>query len=59
MMPAERPAQAILRLKKFEATARRIGQEIEHRGLSEEEVLAQLEDTQQQVYEDRYGTSQS
>src|SRR5215204_6346213 len=36
------------RLKRFEATARRIGQEIERRGLSEEEVLAQLEETQQQ-----------
>lgn len=45
------------RLKKFEATARRIGQEIERRGLSEEEVLAQLEDTQQHTYEEKYGNS--
>lgn len=46
------------RLKKFEAAARRIGQEIERRGLSEEEALAQLKDTQQQTYEDQYGSSQ-
>lgn len=47
------------RLKKFEAAARHAGQEFERLGLSEEEVLAQLEDTQQQTYEERYGTSQS
>jgi prevent-host-death family protein len=47
------------RLQKFEATARRIGQAIERSGLSEEEVLAQLEETQQQSYEEQYGSSQS
>lgn len=46
------------RLKKYEDTARRIGQEIERHGLSEEEVLAQLEETQQQTYEDRYGSTE-
>lgn len=46
------------RLKKLEDTARRIGQEIERRGLSEEDVLAQLEETQQQTYDDRYGSTQ-
>jgi prevent-host-death family protein len=43
------------RLKKLEASARWIGQEMERRGLSEEQVLAQLEETQQQLYEERYG----
>lgn len=43
------------RLKHFEETARRIGQEIERQGLSEEEVLAQLEQTQQELYDERYG----
>lgn len=47
------------RLKKFEASARRIGQEIERRGLSEEDVLAQLDATQQQVYKDQYGSSRA
>jgi hypothetical protein len=46
------------RLRRFEITARSIGQEIERRGLSEEEVLAKLEETQQQSYDDQYGSSQ-
>jgi prevent-host-death family protein len=45
------------RLKKFEASARRIGQEIERRGLSEDEALAQLEETKQEVYDEHYGSS--
>ena len=45
------------RLKKFEATARRIGQAIERQGLSEEEVMAQLEETKQEVYDENYGSS--
>ena len=45
------------RLKKFEATARRIGQAIERQGLSEEEVMAQLEETKQEVYDEHYGSS--
>ena len=47
------------RLKKFEAATRRIGQEIERSGLSEEDVLAHLEEIQQQTYDDQYGGSQS
>ena len=47
------------RLKKFEATARWIGEEIERSGLSEEQVLSQLEETQRQVYEERYGNRPS
>jgi prevent-host-death family protein len=45
------------RLKKFEASARRIGQEFERLGLSEEDVMAQLEETKQEVYDERYGSS--
>jgi prevent-host-death family protein len=45
------------RLKKFEAAARWIGQEIERSGLSEEEVMAQLEETKQEVYDELYGSS--
>jgi prevent-host-death family protein len=45
------------RLKKFEATARRIGQAMERQGLSEEDVLAQLEETKQEVYNEHYGSA--
>lgn len=45
------------RLKKFEASARRIGQAIERQGLTEEEVMAQLEKTKQEVYDEHYGSS--
>lgn len=45
------------RLKKFEASARRIGQAIESLGLREEEVMAQLEETKQEVYDEHYGSS--
>lgn len=47
------------RLSKFEATARRIGQEIERSGLSEDEFLAQLDDSQQHIYDEKYGKSKS
>ncbi|MCC6170029.1 MAG: type II toxin-antitoxin system Phd/YefM family antitoxin [Caldilineaceae bacterium] len=43
------------RRKQLEATARRIGRALERRGLSEEEVLAQLDQTQQDLYDERYG----
>ncbi|MCC6167942.1 MAG: type II toxin-antitoxin system Phd/YefM family antitoxin [Caldilineaceae bacterium] len=43
------------RRRQLEATARRIGQAIERRGLSEEEVLAQLDQTQEELYDERYG----
>ncbi len=45
------------RLKKFEVVARRAGQEFERLGLSEEDVMAQLEETKQEVYDERYGSS--
>jgi prevent-host-death family protein len=43
------------RLKKFQEAARAIGEEIERQGLSEEDVLAQLEETREQVYQKHYG----
>lgn len=45
------------RLKKFEAAARRVGQEFERLGLNEEDVMAQLEETKQEVYDELYGSS--
>lgn len=45
------------RLRHFEAAARRTGQEFERLGLSEEEVMAKLEETKQEVYNERYGRS--
>jgi hypothetical protein len=45
------------RLKKFEAVARRAGQEFERLGLSEEDVMAQLEETKQEIYNEQYGGS--
>lgn len=47
------------RLKRFEASARAIGEEFERLGLSEDEVLESLEATRQQLHEERYGKSQS
>ena len=45
------------RLKKFEAAARRAGQEFDRLGLSEEDIMAQLEETKQEVYDELYGSS--
>jgi prevent-host-death family protein len=45
------------RRQQLEATARRIGRAMERRGLSEEEALAQLDTTQQDLYDERYGQS--
>jgi prevent-host-death family protein len=45
------------RLKKFEAAARRAGQEFDRLGLSEEDMMAQLEETKQEVYDELYGSS--
>jgi prevent-host-death family protein len=45
------------RLKKFEAAARRAGQEFERLGLSEGDVMAQLEETKKEVYNELYGSS--
>ena len=43
------------RLKQFRTSARAIGEEIERIGLSEEEALAQLEQTREQTYREHYG----
>ena len=43
------------RLAAFDEFARKLGQEVEKRGLSEEEVLADLETTKREVAEARYG----
>ena len=45
------------RSQKFQRLARAIGEEVERRGLSEEEVMAQLDDTRHQVYEKHYGST--
>jgi prevent-host-death family protein len=50
----EREARAA-RLKQFQSATRAIGEEYERRGLTEEEVLAQLEETKHEVYEEYYG----
>ncbi len=39
-------------LRKFRAIAQKIGESLEQRGLSEEEMLAQLEETHDQVYQE-------
>lgn len=43
------------RLKKFRKAARAIGEEIERQGLTEDEVMAKLEETRQRLYEENYG----
>jgi prevent-host-death family protein len=43
------------RLKRFEQAARSIGEEMARKGLSEEDVLAQLEETRAEVYQKHYG----
>jgi prevent-host-death family protein len=46
------------RLKHFRQLARDIGQEYERRGLTEDEVLAELEKTRDEVYQEHYGSDQ-
>ena len=43
------------RLKQFREAARAIGEEVEKSGLSEEEIMARLEETKRQVYQEYYG----
>lgn len=43
------------RLHEFRQLARDMGQEYERRGLTEEDVLAELEKTREDVYRERYG----
>lgn len=42
-------------LHKFRPLAQKIGKSLEQHGLSEEEMLAQLEATRAQVYQEQYG----
>ena len=46
------------KVKRFQQIARQIGEEFERRGLTEEEVMAELEETKQQVYQEHYGDDQ-
>ena len=43
------------RLVVFDRFAREFGKEIERRGLSEEELMADLEETKREVFRERYG----
>jgi prevent-host-death family protein len=43
------------RLARFEAAARAIGEHAERQGMTEEEFLAALEQTQDNVFRERYG----
>ncbi len=43
------------RLKRFQEAARAIGEEVAKSGLSEEELMAEMEKIREQVYEDYYG----
>lgn len=43
------------RLKRFQQLAREIGTDFEKRGLTEEEVMEQLDKTRQHLFEERYG----
>ena len=43
------------RLKRFRESARALGEEIEKWGLSEEEALAELEETRQRLFDARHG----
>jgi len=43
------------RLAAFDDLTRNLGREVEKRGLSEEELMAELEQTKRRVFEERYG----
>ena len=47
------------RLKQFQETARAMGEEIARLGLTEEEVMAALEKTKAEVYQDYYGSNRA
>lgn len=44
------------RLESFRRLARDMGQEYERQGLSEEEALAELERTREEIYQEHYGS---
>ena len=43
------------RLMVFDQLTRELGQEVEKRGLSEQELMSQLEDTKREVFLEQYG----
>ena len=47
------------RLKRFREAARNIGAEYERQGLSEDDVLAELETTRVEVHQEQYGHDRS
>jgi len=47
--------ERVERVKEFEKIAREFGEEIERRGLTEEEVMAELEKVREEVYQEYYG----
>ncbi len=47
--------QKLKRLTTFHAFARELGRDVEERGLTEEELMADLEITKRQVFEEYYG----
>lgn len=46
------------RLKRFEEHARALGEEAEQRGITEEQLLHDLNETQGQVYQEMYGNDE-
>lgn len=42
----------------FHDFSRRLGQEVEKRGITEDELMAELEKTKREVFEERYGKIQ-
>lgn len=53
---AERDKQE--RVKQFREAARAIGEEVAKSGLSEEELMAHLEEVKERIYEEYYGDSE-
>lgn len=51
------PVEHQKRKAAFHDFARQLGQEVEERGLSEEEFMAELEQTKCQVFAEQYGRS--
>jgi ribosomal protein L29 len=43
------------RLAALDDLTRNLGRQVEQRGLTEDELMAELEETKRQVFEERYG----
>jgi prevent-host-death family protein len=46
------------RLQRFKQIAREMGEEIERRGITEEQMMAELKEIRREVYEEHYGGNQ-